>query len=213
MSFASNVQITTLAASDQAITGRTRLNGLYYTCGSTASTIDLYNGTSATGTPLVSIATPAAAGAHNVIISDGGVLFSEGIYADLGSDVVSASLVYVGGSTPVAPPPPSGTTFGLAVYSPDYLLANECYPGALAKDEAATLQFSVSDGDAQTWIMSLPVGTVFTVSQSSGFTAGDTFTTIEPVTNNTFNGYVTRGLYSGAGYSPGVAYINEFIVV
>jgi hypothetical protein len=112
MSFASNVQITTLTSSDVAIDGRTRLNGLYYTCGSTASTIDLYNGASATGTPLVSIATPAAAGAHNVIISDGGVLFSEGIYADLGANVESASLVYVGGGKPAGPGPgPAPTTY------------------------------------------------------------------------------------------------------
>jgi hypothetical protein len=113
MSFASNVQMTTLVGSGQAVSDRTRLNGLYYTCGSSASTIDLYNGTTASGDPLVSIATPASAGAHNVIIPDGGVLFTNGIYADLGADVASASLIYVGGAKPVAPPGPVVTTYSL----------------------------------------------------------------------------------------------------
>ena len=93
MSFASNVQMTTLTTSDVAITGRTRLNGLYYTCGSTASTIDLYNGDAVSGDPLVSIVTPAVAGAQNVIIPDGGVLFSDGIYADLGALLIAIFLI------------------------------------------------------------------------------------------------------------------------
>jgi hypothetical protein len=133
MSFASNVQMTTLTSDGEAISGRTRLNGLYYTCTDTASTIELYNGAAASGDPLVTISTPAATGAHNVIIPDGGVLFTEGIYVDLGANVSSVSLVYVGGAQPVVPPSSTyvqgvdysaGGVFGSNSGGPEYLGLN-----------------------------------------------------------------------------------------
>lgn len=163
MSFASNVQMTTLTSDGEAISGRTRLNGLYYTCTDTASTIELYNGAAASGDPLVTISTPAATGAHNVIIPDGGVLFTEGIYADLGANVSSVSLVYVGGAQPVVAGP---TTYTQGVdYSSN---------GAFGDDTP----FQYFGINSSSWtnmagynaLLALPSGTVLTVTTSAGTT-------------------------------------------
>ena len=199
MSFGSNVQMTTLTTSDVAINGRTRLNGLYYTCGSTASTINLYNGDAVSGDPLVSIVTPAVAGSQNVIIPQGGVLFTDGIYAELGADVTSASLVYMGGSTPAAP---AVTTFGTSTWSPSYTMFSTLVLPVVDKSGNAALQFAVTDPASQSWIMGLPVGATFTIAQATGGAVG-VFTTLSAVTNPTTNSYDVYTSYAGAGYTPG----------
>jgi hypothetical protein len=184
MSFASNVQMTTLINSRAAISGRTRLNGLYYTCGSTASTIRLYNGAAVSGSPLVTINTPATAGAHNVIIPDGGVLFTDGIYANLGANVSSTSLIYVGGGKSI-------TTYTVNV---DY--TNSPAPSGLQAN--GTSGFGYINLDENAWsntagfasLVLQPVGTTFVLT---GPNAAGIFTTTDPFVNQ------GAGLYSVQG--------------
>ena len=49
---ASNIQAVTKTASDDAIAGRTRVAGIYYTCTGTASSFALKNGSTSGGTAL-----------------------------------------------------------------------------------------------------------------------------------------------------------------
>ena len=99
MSFASDISAVTKTASDDAIGGRTRVQGIYYTCTNTASSFTLKNGTSSAGPVLVTINTPAAAGAVDLIFPDDGILFTDGVYIDFASvEVKSVMLLFVGGA-------------------------------------------------------------------------------------------------------------------
>ena len=98
MSFASDVQAVTKTADGQAITGRTRIQGVYYTCTANSSSFDLRNGTGNTDTSLISVNSPAAAGAYSILIPDNGVLFDSGVYVDVADgNVESVTVFYVGG--------------------------------------------------------------------------------------------------------------------
>lgn len=99
MSISSNISAVTKVASAPAISGRTRVNGLYYTCGATASSFTLRNGDTSGADALVTIYTPAAAGAYDIIIPDMGVLFTNGAYIDLAdANVLSVTLLFEGGA-------------------------------------------------------------------------------------------------------------------
>ena len=99
MSFMSDVKAVTKTADAAAISGRTRLQGVYYTCTGTASSFALKNGSTDAGAALLTINTPAAAGAYDLIIPDDGILFDSGIYVDVGdAEVTSVTLLFVGGA-------------------------------------------------------------------------------------------------------------------
>lgn len=99
MSFASDISAVTKTASDDAIGGRTRVQGIYYTCTNTASSFTLKNGTTSAGPALVTVNTPAAAGAVDLIFPDDGILFTDGVYIDFASaNVTSVMLLFVGGA-------------------------------------------------------------------------------------------------------------------
>lgn len=99
MSFASDISAVTKTASDDAIGGRTRVQGIYYTCSNTASSFTLKNGTTSAGPVLVTINTPAAAGGYDLIFPDDGILFTDGVYIDFASvEVKSVLLLFVGGA-------------------------------------------------------------------------------------------------------------------
>jgi len=96
---ASNLSAVTKAASASAISGRTRMVSIYYTSTSTASSFVLRNGSTDAGTALVTINTPAAAGAYDIILPDMGILFNQGIYIDFAnSEVTSVTLFFDGGA-------------------------------------------------------------------------------------------------------------------
>ena len=87
---ASNIELVTkipvgaAAVSAAAISGRTRLYGIYYTCTATASS---------------TIHTPAAAGQYEIDIPDGGALFNAGAFIDAAdTEITSVTLVYAGGA-------------------------------------------------------------------------------------------------------------------
>lgn len=95
----SNIQAVTKTASDDAIAGRTRVAGIYYTCSDTASSFSLKNGSTSGGTALITINTPDAAGAVDIIMPDMGILFSDGVYIDIAdANVTSVTLLFYGGA-------------------------------------------------------------------------------------------------------------------
>jgi hypothetical protein len=99
MSISSNIQAVTKTADAAAISGRTRVNGIYYTCGGTASSFSLKNGATSGATALVTINTPASAGAYDIIIPEMGVLFTDGVFIDLAdANVLSVTLLFEGGA-------------------------------------------------------------------------------------------------------------------
>ena len=97
---ASNLQTVTKtgAFTAVAISGRTRVVGIYYTCNSTASLIHLHNNTTGAGTAQTSIYTPAAAGAYDIIIPDMGLLFTEAVFLEFSANVTSVTLIFYGGA-------------------------------------------------------------------------------------------------------------------
>ncbi len=96
---ASNIQAVTKTADAHAIAGRTRVAGIYYTCTATAASFALKNGSTSGGTALVTITTPAAAGAYDIILPDMGILFDTGVYIDVSSaEVTSVTLLFYGGA-------------------------------------------------------------------------------------------------------------------
>lgn len=99
MSIASNLQVVTKTADAAAISGRTRVNGIYYTCGDTASSFSLKNGATSGATALVTINTPASAGAYDIMIPDMGILFTDGVFIDVAdANVLSVTLLFEGGA-------------------------------------------------------------------------------------------------------------------
>ena len=95
----SNIQAVTKTADAHAIAGRTRVIGVYFTNTATASSFALKNGSTSSGTALMTINTPAAAGASDLIIPDMGILFDEGVFIDVNdAQVTSVTLLFYGGA-------------------------------------------------------------------------------------------------------------------
>lgn len=94
----SNIKSVQKTASAAAVSGRTRLLGVYFTNTATASSVTLKDGGSS-GTARLSLLTPAAAGSQDLIIPDMGILFEDGIYITFGSaEVTSVTLLFEGGA-------------------------------------------------------------------------------------------------------------------
>jgi hypothetical protein len=103
----SNLSAVTKTASNIAIAGRTRVAGLYYTCDTAASSFTLHNGNDNTAPALLTINTPDAAGATDVILPDMGILFDQGVYIDFAdAEILSVTLFFYGGAAVADPPPP-----------------------------------------------------------------------------------------------------------
>ena len=98
MSFASDLKAKTVTATGDMVNGRTRVQGIYYTCTGTAALITLKTGGSS-GTVVMEVRTPPAAGAYDIIIPDDGILAIDGVHATLSSaEVLSVTVLYVGGA-------------------------------------------------------------------------------------------------------------------
>jgi hypothetical protein len=96
---ASNIQAVTKTADAHAIAGRTRVIGVYFTNTATASSFALKNGSTSSGTALMTINTPAAAGSSDLIIPDMGILFDDGVFIDVNDvNVTSVTLLFYGGA-------------------------------------------------------------------------------------------------------------------
>ena len=97
MSF-SNIKSVTKTADASAVVGRCRLYGIYFTNTATGSSFALKDGTTSGGTALVTINTPAVAGAQDLFIPDAGVLFETGTFIDVNDvEVTSVTLFFEGG--------------------------------------------------------------------------------------------------------------------
>jgi len=95
---ASNIKSVQKTSSAAAVSGRTRLLGVYFTNTATASSVVLKDGGSS-GTARLSLITPASAGSQDLIIPDMGILFEDGIYITFGSaEVTSVTLLFEGGA-------------------------------------------------------------------------------------------------------------------
>ena len=95
----SNIQAVTKTADGHAIAGRTRVVGIYFTNTTTGSSFSLKNGSTSSGTALITINTPAAAGASDIIIPDMGILFDTGVFIDVAdANVTSVTLLFQGGA-------------------------------------------------------------------------------------------------------------------
>ena len=105
MSFSSDVKAYTMpsgTAQATAITGRTRLQGLYYVHGNSAgATLTFSDGISAGATTKYTISSPGASAAEDLTIPDNGILFKEGIHLQNSStaEITSVTFYYVGGGT------------------------------------------------------------------------------------------------------------------
>jgi hypothetical protein len=94
----SNIQSVQKTTTAQAVNGRARLLGVYFTNTATASSIVLKDGGSS-GVARLSLVTPASAGAQDLLIPDMGILFEDGIYIAFGSaEVTSVTLLFEGGA-------------------------------------------------------------------------------------------------------------------
>lgn len=95
---ASNIKSVQKTSSAAAVSGRTRLLGVYFTNTATASSLVLKDGGSS-GTARLSLLTPATAGSQDLIIPDMGILFEDGIYITFGSaELTSVTLLFEGGA-------------------------------------------------------------------------------------------------------------------
>jgi hypothetical protein len=95
----SNLSAVTKTADGAAISGRTRVAGIYYTCTDTGSSFSLKNGGTSGATALVTINTPASAGGTDIILPDMGVLFDNGVFIDVAdANVTSVTLFFYGGA-------------------------------------------------------------------------------------------------------------------
>ena len=94
----SDIKSVTKTADASAVVGRCRLYGVYFTNGGSASSFTLKDGTTSPGTTLMTINTPAAAGAQDLFIPDMGILFQTGIFIDVNdAQVTSVTLFFEGG--------------------------------------------------------------------------------------------------------------------
>jgi len=95
----SNIQAVTKSADASAVVGRSRLMGVYYTCTATGASISFRNGALVTDPVVMTLTTPAAAGAYELSIPDMGILFTDGIFIDVSSaEVTSVTALYQGGA-------------------------------------------------------------------------------------------------------------------
>ena len=96
----SNIKAVTKAGDASAVVGRCRLYGIYFVNTATGSSFALKDGTTSGGTALVSITTPAVAGAQDLFIPDAGVLFESGIFIDVNDAHVSSVTLFFEGGDP-----------------------------------------------------------------------------------------------------------------
>lgn len=95
---ASNILTVYKSATGQAINGRSRLCGLYFThAASGPSLIKFYDGTAGTDPLLLTLSSTTVADSQNFVIPDQGILFKNGVYVDFGATITSVTLLFEGG--------------------------------------------------------------------------------------------------------------------
>jgi len=96
---ASNISTVYKAATGQAINGRSRVCGLYFTHGTGGpSVIEFYDGTADTDPLLMSLSSTTVADSQNFVIPDQGILFKDGVYVKFGATILSVTVLFEGGA-------------------------------------------------------------------------------------------------------------------
>jgi hypothetical protein len=94
----SNIRSVQKIATGQAVNGRARLLGVYFTHTNTPATLTLRSG-GATGTVLLALTSPASADSQDLILPDMGILFEDGIHITVSTaDITSVTLLFEGGA-------------------------------------------------------------------------------------------------------------------
>jgi hypothetical protein len=96
---ASNVYTVYKTATGQAINGRTRVCGLYFTHGAAGpSTVQFYDGDADTDPLLMTLSSTTVADSQNFVIPEQGILFQTGVYVKFGATITSITLLFEGGA-------------------------------------------------------------------------------------------------------------------
>ena len=96
---ASNILAVYKTATGQAINGRTRVCGLYFSHGAGGpSTIEFYDGDADTDPLVMKISSTTVADSQNFVIPDQGMLFKNGVFVKFGATITSATVLYEGGA-------------------------------------------------------------------------------------------------------------------
>ena len=97
---ASNISSVTKSASVAAVSGRSRLMGVYFVNAVTGASnaqgsVNIRNGSTVSGTILFTLNASTVAAGTSVDIPDGGMLFSEGMFIDLPTQSPTNSVTHV----------------------------------------------------------------------------------------------------------------------
>ena len=97
---ASNISAVTKSTSVAAVSGRSRLMGVYFVNAVTGASnsqgsVNIRNGANVSGTILYTLNASTAAAGTSVDIPDGGMLFSEGMFIDLPTQSPTNSVTHV----------------------------------------------------------------------------------------------------------------------
>jgi hypothetical protein len=96
---ASNISTVYKTATGQAINGRTRVCGLYFTHGASGpSVIEFYDGDADTDPLLMTLSSTTVADSQNFVIPDQGILFKDGLYVKFGATILSVTVLFEGGA-------------------------------------------------------------------------------------------------------------------
>lgn len=96
---ASNISTVYKTATAQAVNGRTRVCGLYFThAGAGPSTIQFYDGDADTDPLLMTLSSTTVADSQNFVIPDQGILFKDGVYVKFGATILSVTVLFEGGA-------------------------------------------------------------------------------------------------------------------
>lgn len=92
MGMQSDVKSAVATADGTMVASRTRLKGVAMTTSASAGSV-VFKNNGASGTTLLTLNTPAAAGIHDVFIPGEGILFETDVYVDL-TNVTSVTVFY-----------------------------------------------------------------------------------------------------------------------
>lgn len=96
---ASNILTVYKTASGQAINGRVRVCGLYFTHGASGpSTVDFHDGDADTDPLIMKLSSTTVADSQNFVIPDQGILFKDGVYIKFGATITSITVLFEGGA-------------------------------------------------------------------------------------------------------------------
>lgn len=96
---ASNIYTVYKVATGQAINGRNRVCGVYFThTAGTPSVLEFYDGDADTDPLLMTLSSTSVADSQNFVIPDQGVLFKDGLFLKFGATITSVTVLFEGGA-------------------------------------------------------------------------------------------------------------------